>query len=102
MDELFAEGESEAVEQDREYLEVVLLLVTNDIDHLVDGVVLVAQLGGTDILGHIDRRAVGAEQQFLIQSVFLEVGPNGSVWAAVELTGSQSFLYFGFALQVGV
>ena len=34
MNELFAEWETKAVEKDREYFEVVLLFVTNDINHL--------------------------------------------------------------------
>ena len=86
VNEFFAEGESETVKQDRQHLEVVLLLVAYHIDHLVDRIVLEAELGGTDILGHIDGGAVGAEEQFLVQSVLGEVCPYRTVFAAVERT----------------
>ena len=68
VDEVFAPFESETVEQERQNLEVIVLFVADDVDHLVDGVVLIAQLGGADILGHVDRGAVGAEQQLVVET----------------------------------
>ena len=65
----FPEGEAQLIQQDGQNLEVIVLLVADDIDHLVDRVIVEAQFGGTDILGHIDRRAIRAEQQLLVQSL---------------------------------
>ena len=81
---------------------MVLLLVTDHIHHLIDRIVLEAKLRRTDILGHIDRSTVRTEQQFFVESILGEVCPDGSVFAAVELTGRQAFLDFGLALEVGV
>ena len=102
MHKFLTEGESETVEQYRQYLEVVLLLVAHHIDHLVDGEVLEAKLGCSDILGHVDGSAVRTEQQFLIQSVFGEVCPNRTIFTTIELSTRQTFLHFGLTLEVGV
>ena len=102
MDEFFAEGESKSVEKDGEHFEMVLLLVTYHIDHLVDGEILETQFGGTDILGHIDGSAVRAEQQFLVESVFGKVCPYRTVFTAVELSGRKTFLHFGLTFEIGV
>ena len=62
MHEVLTPVEAELVEEDREHLEVVVLLVAHHVDHLVDGVVLEAELGGTDVLSHVYRCAVATEQ----------------------------------------
>ena len=87
MYEFLAKRETETVKKDRQHFEMVLLFVADHIDHLIDGIVLESQFGGTDILRHIDRCTVRTEQQFLIQTVLGEVSPDGTVLAAVELTG---------------
>ena len=58
MNEVFAPFEAQAVEQQRQHLEMIVLLITHHIDHLVYGIILEAQLGRAYILGHVDRRAV--------------------------------------------
>ena len=94
--------ESETVEQDGEHLEVVVLLVAYHIDHLVDGIVLEAHLGGADVLGHIDRGTVGAEQQLLVESLVGEVSPYGAVIMALEESFLQTLLHLCLTLQIGL
>ena len=102
MYQLLAEWETEAVEEDTEHLEVVFLLITNDIHHLVDRVVLEAQFGGTDILGHIYGCAVGTKKELLVESVLREVSPNRAIFAAVEIALGKTAFYFTFAHEISV
>ena len=50
-------------------MEVVVLLVADDIYHLVDWVVVEALLGCADVLGHVDRRSVGTEEELVVEAV---------------------------------
>ena len=93
--------ETETIEQEREHLEVVVLLVADDIDHFVDGIVAETEFGGTDVLGHVDRSSVRTEEELLIESVLREIGPNGAVFAAIEEAFGESFLYLFLAFEVG-
>ena len=54
MYEVFSPLKAELVEEDREHLEVVILLITNDIYHLIDREILETELRSADILSHID------------------------------------------------
>ena len=80
----FSPRETELVEQERKHLEVVVLLITHNIYHLVYRVVAETQLCSTDILCHVYRCAVAAQQQFFVKSVVREVGPNRIIVATVE------------------
>ena len=75
MNQVLAPLEAEAVEQDREYLEVVVLLVTYYVNHLVDREVLETEVGSTDVLSHVDRSAVRTEQELLVETLVGEVCP---------------------------
>ena len=66
MHEVFTPLEAQTVQEDRENLEVVVLLVTNNVNHLVDRVVVETHLCRTNILCHINRCAVLTQQEFLI------------------------------------
>jgi len=94
--------ETEAVEQDREHLEMVVLLVTYYVDHLVDREVLEAEIGSTDVLSHIDRSAVRTEQELLVETLVGEVSPNRVVILAEEESLLQSFFYLLLALEVSI
>ena len=63
---------------------MVVLLVSYHIDHFVDRIVVETQFGSSDILCHVDGSSVGTEQQFLVQAVFGQVCPYGTVFTAVE------------------
>ena len=102
VNQLLTPLEAKTVEQDRKHLEVIVLFVAHHIDHLIDGEVLETHLGRTDVLRHIDRGAVRTQQQFLIQTLVGQVGPNRVVLVALKQTLSESFLYFGLTLQVGL
>ena len=102
MHQFLAPLESEAVEQDAEHLEVIVLLVAHHVDHLVDGIVFVAHLGGADVLCHIDGGAVAAEQQLLVEAFVGEVGPYGVVVVALEESFLESFLHLCLTFQVGL
>ena len=102
MHEVFAPLEAEFVEQDAQHLEVVVLLIAHHVDHLVDGEVLEAQRGGSDVLRHVDARAVGAEQEFVVEPLAREVGPHAAVFFLEEDALRQSFLHHALAHEVGV
>ena len=63
---------------------MVVLLVTHNVNHLVDGIIAEAQLSCTDILCHIYRCAVATQQQLLVESVLCEVGPHRAILATIE------------------
>ena len=52
--EALAPFKAETVEEEREDLEVIVLLIAHHINHLVDGIVAEAEFGSTDVLGHVD------------------------------------------------
>ena len=102
MDEALAPFEAQFVEQDGEHLKMIVLLVAHHIDHFIYGEVLEAELGGTNVLGHVYAGAVATEQQFLIETFGSEVGPHRTVFAAVEDAFGQSFLYLLLTFEIGV
>ena len=102
MYQLFAKRETETIQEDRKHFEVVLLLVTYDIDHFINGIVPETQLGSTDILRHIDRCAIRAQKQLFVQTIFSEISPNGTVFAAIELSFRETFFHFGLAFKISV
>ena len=75
---------AETVEEEREDLEVIVLLIAYHVDHLVDGIVAEAEFGSTDVLGHVDRSAVCAEEEFFVQTFLGEVSPHRTIFAAIE------------------
>ena len=81
---------------------MVVLLVAHHVDHLVDGEVIEAHFGCTDVLGHVDACAVGAEQQLLVQAVLGEVGPHAAVVLAEEEALGQTFLHLLLAHEISV
>ena len=102
VDKFFTPLETEAVKQDREYLEVVVLLVTHHINHLVDGIVLETHLSRTDVLCHIDRGSVRAQQQLLVKSLVGEVCPHAIVVVTFEESFGKPLLHLGLTFQVGL
>ena len=80
---------------------MVVLLVAHHIDHLIDGIVAETQLGRTDVLRHVDRSTVRTKQQLLIQAVFRQIGPNRTVFAAIEEPFGESFLHLFLPFEVG-
>ena len=52
--EALAPFKAETVEEEREDLEVIVLLIAYHVDHLVDGIVAETEFGSTDVLGHVD------------------------------------------------
>ena len=102
MNQVLTPLETETVEQDREHLEVVVLLVTYYVNHLVDREVLEAEIGSTDVLSHINRSSVRTEQEFLVETLVGEVSPNRVIILAEEETLLQSFLYLLLTLEISV
>ena len=100
--EVFTPFEAQLVEQDRQYLEVVVLFVTYHINHLVDRIILEAQLGSTDVLCHVYRSTVTTEQQFVVQTFRSQVGPYRTVFLAIEQSFFQTFHYFFLSFKVSL
>ena len=63
---------------------MIILLVADDIDHLVNGEVFEAHFCRADVLCHIDRCAVTAQKEFLVESLVGEICPDGVVGFADE------------------
>ena len=99
---ILAPLEAQTVQEDGKHLEVVVLLVPDDVDHLVDGEVVEAHLGRTDVLRHVDRRTVLSQQELLVQPLFGKVGPYGVVVLAEEQSFLQTFFHLLLADKVSV
>ena len=102
MNQSFPKLKTQHVEQDGEYLEVVILLVTHHIDHGVDGIIIETELGGADILRHVDRRAIGAQQQFLIQTIRCKIGPYRTIFFLEEQPLIEATEHLLFSGEVGL
>ena len=94
--------EAKFVKQDREHLEVIVLLIAHHIDHLVNGKVLKAQLGRSDVLRHVNTGTIGAQQQFLVQAFAGEVCPDRAILAAVEEPFVEALHHLFLAFEVGL
>ena len=81
---------------------MVVLFVTYDVDHLVDREVLETQLCRTNVLRHIDARAVSAEQQLLIKSVLCQVSPYRAVLLTEEESLAEALFYGLLTYQISV
>ena len=94
--------ESELVEQKRKHLEVVVLLIAHHVDHLVDGIVLIAELCRTDVLSHIHRSAIAAEQKLMVESVTGEVCPHRAIIATIHNALFETFKHLLLSFQISV
>ena len=81
---------------------MIVLLVANDVYHLVDGEVVEAHFGCSDVLSHVYAGAVRAQQQLLVESFACEVGPNRVVVLAEEESLGKSFLHLLLTDEIGV
>ena len=84
MYKAFTPFKTQFIQQDGQYLEMVVLFVSYHINHFIDRIVSETQFGSSDILCHVDGSSVGTEQQFLVQAVFGQVCPYGTVFFFVE------------------
>ena len=102
MHQVFSPGKTEFVEQNGQYLEVVILFISNHIHHFIDRVLFVADFSCSDVLRHVNRSAVGAEEKFLVQPVGGEVCPHGIILTLVKHSFCHPFFHLGFSFGVGI
>ena len=95
-------AESELGEYELQHLEVVVLLVADHVDMGVEAVFLEPLLGRAEVLGDIDRGAVGTQQQLAVEAVGGEVAPHGAVGVALEHAHVEAALHQFLAEQIGV
>ena len=81
---------------------MIVLLIAYDINHLVDGKILITEFGGTDILCHIYRSAVAAQKQLVVKTGIGKVGPYRAVILPVHDALVKSFEHFLLALEIGI
>ena len=93
---------TEADQHTLQHIEVVNLLITNDINQFFWVVFVIAQLRRAKVLGHVNRSAIAAEQQLLVQALIAKVAPYGVVVATIEHAFFEAFLHQGFAQEVGL
>ena len=96
-------GEPEFLEDEKQDLEVVLLLVADRVDLSVQiWKIFEAQDGRADVLRHVHGGAIAAQQQLFVKSVFGKVHPNGAiVLLEKEALGESSFNML-LAEEIGV
>ena len=93
---------AELFQYEFEDLEVVILLVAHHVDEFVEAVVLETAVGRAEVLRHVDRGAVAAQQQLFVQPVGGEVYPHRVVGTAVEDPFAESLFHQLLAQQVGL
>ena len=81
---------------------MVVLLVAHHIYVTVEFVLCETLLCGAEVLGHIHRGAVAAEQQFAVEPVGGEVAPHATVGILHEDAHVESLLHQALAQQIGV
>ena len=102
MEDIVAPLVAQLLENELQYLEVVVLLVTYDIDDAIQSVLLEALQCSAKILCHIYRCAIATEQQLLVKAISLEVDPNRSILLAEEYALCQTVLDESLAKDVGL
>ena len=102
MDQILSPLEAEAVQQNGQHLEMVILFIAYHINHLVDRIILKTQFGCSDILGHIDGCTILTKQKFFIKSLIGQIGPNRPIIMTNKETFFQSALYFCLSYQIGL
>ncbi len=99
---LVCPAESQFGEDQLENLEVVVLFVAYDVDVGVEFVFRETAFCGAQVLGHVNGRAVGAQQELAVEPVGGEVAPYAAVGILDEDTHVQAFLHQFLAEQIGV
>ena len=94
-------GLAQLFEGGLQHLHVVVLLVGDDVDAAVVAKILVLELGRAQVLGDVDAGAVGAEQEFFIQALGLQIDPYRAVFLLEEHAFVEAFFYPLLAQQVG-
>ena len=94
--------EAELLEDKLEDGEMVVLLVTDDIDMGVKTVLGEAAFRRAEVLGDVDRSSVGTEDELAVEAVCSQVAPYGAVRVTDKRSILQSFLYKLLTQQVSV
>ena len=81
---------------------MVVLFITNDIYHLVNGIILIAQFGCADILSHVYRCPVATQKKLVVKTFACKVGPYRAVFFAIHLPGLKTFEDFPLAFEVSL
>ena len=102
MEDVVAPLIAELLEHELQDLEVVVLLVANDINHVVEPILLEAAECRTQVLSHIYRCAVATQQQLLVEAVGRKVNPHRVILLAEEYTLAQPLLNEALAQKVGL
>ena len=81
---------------------MIVLFVSDNIYHLVNGIVAETQFGCAYVLGHVHGGAVTAEQQLVVKSGISEVCPYRTVVLAVHYAFFKTFKHFFLAFKIGL
>ena len=94
--------ESEFGEDQLEYLEMVVLLVSHDIDVRIEGILAESLLGSTEVLGDVNGSTVRALDNLPVQTVGSEVAPDRAIRIGDENSFLESFTDKFLAQKVGI
>ena len=79
MVDTFRPVESELGEHELQHLEMIILLITHNINVGIEIILCKTALGSAQILGHIDGGAVRTQQELTVEAVGSQVAPNAAV-----------------------
>ena len=102
MYKAFTPFKTEFIQQNRKYLEVIILFVTNDINHFINRIISETKFGRANILRHINRGSIATKKQLMIQPLGSQVNPDRAVFFFEEKAFFQSLHYFLFSFKISI
>ena len=94
--------EAELAEDELEHLEMVVLLVSYDIDMLVKAVLCKTLLCCSEVLGHVYRSSVATQKKLPVEAVCRKVTPYGAVLLGLEDACFKSLLHESLSEEIGL
>ena len=85
-----------------QYLEVVVLLITYNVNVLVKSILCKSLVCSTQILSHVYRSTVATEKKFLVKAVCSKITPYRTVLVSLKHTFSQTLLNKSFTKKVSL
>ena len=102
MEDIIAPLVTQLFEYQLQNLEVIVLLITYNIDNAVQGILLETLQRRSEVLRHIYRCAIATKQQLLVESIAFEVNPYRAIIFAEEDTLCQTLLDKSLAENIGL
>ncbi len=102
VENLVGPVEAQLLENQLQYLEMIVLLIPHHVHVGIQAIGLETPLGGTQILGDIDRCAIAAQHQLAVQAVGRKVAPDRTVGVLDENALREALLHQFLAQKIGL